>query len=152
MNEQRLNTIINNNFKSIGFSHKIADPAQGVGSQRPFDGFSVFNQKNFYWETKLLKGYQAFSFGKIEEHQLLNLLLIKQKNQLAISLIILGVFIPYKFFDLFFFDINFIHKHILKGKKSFLKKELLFFKERNLFLSIKKEIFDIAIIMEKIIR
>ncbi len=152
MNEQRLNTIINNNFKSIGFSYKIPDPMQGLGVRRPFDGFSVLNSASFYWETKLLKGFQAFSFRKIEEHQLLNLLLIKQKKLSTICLIILGVFIPYKFFDLFFFDINFIHKHILKGKKSFHKKELLFFKERNLFLSIKKEIFDVAIIMEKIIK
>ncbi len=151
MNEKKLNTIINNNFKHIGFSYKIPDPMQGVGGQRPFDGFSVFNNKSFYWETKLLKGYQAFSFKKIEEHQLLNLLIIKQKNQSAISLILLGVFMPYKYFDLFFFDKDFIHKLILEGKKSFLKKELLSFKERNTHLSIKKERFNTAMIMEKII-
>jgi len=155
MKESQLNSIINLNLKKIGFSHKIADPLGGMGIQNPFDGFSVFQNKSLYWETKLLHGFKAFNFKEIKPHQLENLLQIKKEKPDAICLINLGIFIPYKSLDILFFDIKFIAALIDKGKKSILKKELLEYKRNCLFLTTtiinKKRCFDATQILDKII-
>jgi hypothetical protein len=139
MKESDLNRIINNGFKKIGFSHKISDPMGGMGVQNPFDGFSAVNSDIIFWEGKLIKSYKAFNFKAIEEHQIKNLLFLKT-NTSCISVIILGVFESRKYFDVYFFDIELIQwlKHE-QLKKSFLKKELLKFRENLLHLSIYRD-------------
>jgi len=140
MNEQQLNTIINNSFKKIGFSHKIADPVGGMGVENPFDGFSILPGKPVYWESKLLKGYKAFNFQLIKQHQYDNLIVIKNLLPDSYCLIFVGVFVPYKYFDLYAFDIEFI-KYLReeKHKKSILKKELYEYKRINRYAEIKKD-------------
>lgn len=131
MKEKDLNSIINRSFSRYGFSHKISDPMHGTGIQNPFDGFSVFYDSPWYWESKLLKGYQAFNFKKIEKHQIDNLFFIKQELDHCYSLIILGIYEPRKYFDVLFFDITCIKNLINLNKKSLLKKELLELKEQE---------------------
>jgi penicillin-binding protein-related factor A (putative recombinase) len=150
--ESQLNTIINNNLKGEGFSHKISDFREGAGVQNPFDGFSVFAGRSWYWETKLLRGYRAFNFKEIKPHQLENLTVIKLNNICAECLVIVGVFCPYKFLDLLLFDIDYINFHISVGKKSVLKYQLLRYKEQNCYIPIKKKFFNVDLISKKIIR
>ena len=131
MKEKDLNSIINRSFSQYGFSHKIADGIGGISVQNPFDGFSVMHNLPWYWESKLLKGYKAFNFKKIEDHQIENLLKIKNGlGNNCCSLIILGVFEPRQYFDIFFFDISYIVK-LMNKKKSILKKELLELKKSD---------------------
>lgn len=109
----------------------------GTGIQNPFDGFSVMHNLPWYWESKLLKGYKAFNFKKIEDHQIENLLKIKDGlGDNCYSLIILGVFEPRQYFDIFFFDTGYIMDRIVEGKKSILKKELLEIKENEKYKKI----------------
>ncbi len=153
MKEKEINTIINNNFKRFGFSHKIADPMGGTGIQNPFDGFSVMNNTCMYWETKRLVDYQAFNFRKIEEHQIKNLKLIKDISSYTMCLIILAIWKSHKYLDLFFFDISYIlYNRDILGKKSILKKELLNFKVNNKYLTVKKKVFDVNKIYDKVIK
>ncbi len=138
MKENDLNRIVNKGIKRYGFSHKIADPMHGTGAQNPFDGFSVFYKKSWYWESKLLKGYQAFNFKKIEEHQDVNLTYIKNETPESECLIILGVYEPRKYFDIFLFSIEYINE-LMKNKKSILKKELLEMKKNGKFIPLFRD-------------
>lgn len=138
MLEKDLNSIINRSLSEYGFSHKIADPMHGTGTQKPFDGFSVFLNSSWYWESKFLKGYQAFNFKRIESHQMDSLLYIKKELDKVYSLIILGVYYPRKYFDLYFFDIDYIY-NLIDSKKSILKKELLDLKNNHSIKIIRKD-------------
>jgi hypothetical protein len=127
-----------------------------MASQNPFDLF--FYSKNFNGciESKLIKNeYQAFSFSLIKPHQITNLDLISQICKIqsfpVYTLICLGIWIPRKEIDLFFFDISFILDCINTGKKSVLKKELLDLKSKGKFISMKKQIFDVNEIPKKVI-
>lgn len=115
----------------------------GMGSQNPFDGFSVFDNLPWYWESKILShGYQSFNFKKIEEHQFDNLKNIYEElsniNPFC-SLIILGIYKSRTFFDVMFFSFNIIQELIIYNKKSLLKKDLLLIKENKMYLPIKRE-------------
>lgn len=156
MTEQDVNRIINKTFKGLGFSSKISDGKEGQFSQNPFDGFSVFKKMPWYWESKLLKGYQALNFKRIEEHQFDSLWKIYNEI-MAYCLILIGVYEPRKYFDLFLFDIDTINLAKSVDKKSFLKKELLFLKEKEMYIpmyrdkELKDYTFDCSNIQEKII-
>lgn len=157
MKESQLNTIITKSFRIKGFAHKIADPMGGTGIQNPFDGFAVLLGLNIFFESKLLKPLKAFNFNAIEEHQYANLELIKLLNESNICIYTIGVFEPYKYFYLFIFDHNLIKYLKSMDKKSILKKELLIFIDRGLFLNIvknkedKKYIVDLENLKEKMI-
>jgi len=80
MKETNLNSLIVKNFEAKGgFCHKLPDPmftddtGQRFNLKRPFDGFAVLDNFQYYYETKMLKGYQAFPFQKLSEHQITNL-------------------------------------------------------------------------------
>ena len=156
MQESDLNRIVNKKFSSLGFSHKISDGVGGVSVQNPFDGFSVFQKMPWYFESKLLKSYQAFNFKKIEDHQFNSLWKIYQEI-MAYCLILVGVYEPRKYFDLFLFDIDIIPLAKSIGKKSILKKELLLLKEKEMYIplyrdkELKDYTFDCNNIQEKII-
>lgn len=155
MKESDLNRVINKNFKSIGFSHKISDPVGGYGIENPFDGISFIFNKPYFWESKFLKNnFNAFNFSKIEDHQFENLTKIKKLDIMNISecIIILGYWVKNKIYEFFIFDINLIKDLKEKGKVSILKKEILKLKEKDLSIKIKKEIFDVNEIQNKIIR
>ena len=152
MKEKEISTIINNNFKTIGFSHKIADPLGGTGIQNPFDGFSVFKGMPIYWEIKRLVDYQAFNFKKIKEHQINNLRLIKNLLPSALCLIILAIWKKRRFLDLYLFDIDYIiYNQEVLNKKSLLKKELLMLKENNEYLLVKNKKFNIDNLLNKMV-
>ncbi len=142
MKESEINRIVNLSFSRY-FSHKISDPMGGHGIQNPFDGFSVIPNRPVYWESKLLKGYQAFSFKRIEEHQIANLKLIKELLPTAECLIILAVYEPRRFLDFFFFDIQTLLTK-MENSLSYKKVELLEMKEKGHLLSLSPgvKIFD----------
>jgi len=131
--ERDLNSIINRSFKKLGFSHKIADPMGGSGIQNPFDGFSVFNGLPWYWESKLIKnGYHSFNFKSIEDHQFSNLSKISTDlKDKCYTLIILGIYLKYKYFEVMMFDVYYIMNLISKGKNSLLQKELLKIRDKG---------------------
>jgi penicillin-binding protein-related factor A (putative recombinase) len=139
MKEKDLNTIINNSFKELGFSHKIADPIGGTGIQNPFDGFSVLQGKQWYWEAKLLKGYQAFNFNKIENHQLESLRLIEDHScSHTRCLFIVGIWEAYKYTHIYIFDFKYIEEKKFDGKKSILKKDFQDLYERQKAIEVYK--------------
>ena len=164
MKEKELNNLIRKNFTSIGWAYKIPDPSKEniVGykdkkyifnvNPRPFDGIAVMPEFVLFWEAKLINEYKAFSFSRISDHQMSNLLKIKLINVAVYACIVLGVYLFRKGVDLFFFDINNIANSILGGAKSIKKKELLEFKERNLYLPIRKQEFKVREFPQKVIR
>lgn len=155
MKESDINTIIVNSFGENDkyFSYKIPDPPKSVAriaTERPFDGFTV-RSKPIYFETKLLKGYQAFSFSLIKDHQLRNLDIIKRTNNEVESIIILAVWESRKYLDIYMFDILFILNRIRLGDKSVLKKELLSLEDKY-SIKVKNKLFDAEEALSKIIR
>jgi len=139
MKEKDLNTVINNSFKCLGFSHKISDPMGGQGSQNPFDGFSVCFDQAWYWESKLIKeGYYAFNFNKIEEHQWGNLLRIKKEMPTANCVIIVGFWASRSFFEYLVFDVVCLWKMKNQGQKSIKKTELEKLRKKGYNMIIKK--------------
>ena len=148
MKESDLNRIINKTFNKIGFSHKEPDPSGTevtMTVKRPFDIFCVNNCFIAYIESKLLKGYKAFSFSLLREHQIEGLSKINSVvpkeiyGSYVYAVIAVGVWESRKFFDLYFFDISLILSLINLGKKSISKKELLKLKEDKKFNIIKGE-------------
>jgi penicillin-binding protein-related factor A (putative recombinase) len=153
MQEKDLNRIINKTFAERGFSHKLQDPPQAVAKtfgKNPFDGFAMVDGVPIYWEAKLNKGYSALSFSKIQEHQLDSLLTLGDSG-FAFPLIMWGIYEPRKVKHIYTFDIDFISSLIQQGKKSITKKELLEFHEKNMYVEIKKEYFDIDQFWHRII-
>jgi penicillin-binding protein-related factor A (putative recombinase) len=153
MKESDLNTIIRNSFLKKGnWCFKIPDP-QGMAamssSKSPFDLFGLTTEYVFYWESKLIKHeYSAFSFSSIEPHQLENLKKIKDLvkgtplEPFVLTVVVLGVWIPRKSWELFIFDIDFILKEIESGNKSVKKKQLLDIREKKSILISKDLTFD----------
>ena len=150
MQEKDLNTIINNNFKRFGFSHKISDPVGGVGSQNPFDGFSVMQGTVYFWETKLLKEFKALNFKRIEEHQYESLTTIRDQCPECLCFVIAGIWIPRQCLELYLFDIDLLN-WLRVAKKSILQKELLRLREAKMMLPVIKKEFDVLHTREAII-
>lgn len=162
MKESDLNRIITNSVNDIGFAYKIPDPSKTIAAsgstvKRPFDIFCVNPFFTAYIESKMLKGYKAFNFKHIREHQLKSLLDIrysvpKQYLKYVFSLIAVGVWESRKYFDVYFFDINAIKILIDFGIKSILKKEFKALKESNKYLEIhKNKIVGLSNLKNKII-
>ena len=135
----------------------IPDPqaSEALSSaKRPFDGFSYMPEYIVNFESKLNNGYSAFAFSHIRPHQVENLLRIKEvtKNYKTkcLNIIILGVYLYRKGFDLFFFDIDYI-VDLMKDKKSILKKELENMRDEGKFLRLEKQKFDVNKVPEKVI-
>lgn len=155
MNEAQVNTIITRTLNNKYWGYKIPDP-QGqfapMAVKRPFDGFGMFPDSPFYYETKLIKGgYKALSFSRIEEHQIESLLKIRSLKLDANCVVIACVWEPRKIFELYVLDIILMVHLIDSGKKSILKKEFLELKEKGYAIPIKKKEFDIDLLVEKII-
>lgn len=152
MNEADLNTIVKNSVNETigGWAYKIPDPQgqQAISAvQRPYDGFGFLNYSPLYWEGKFQKGYKAFNFKRIEDHQIDNLTIaqvLSKKNKIPVySCVALGVWQSREYFDVFFFDIESLNQLIGSGKKSILKKELEHLKVKGMCVPVKKKLFNI---------
>jgi len=155
MKESNLNTLIKQNFQKVGgFADKIPDPmftgadGQRFNLKRPFDGFAVLDNFSYFYETKMLKGYQAFPFQKLSEHQITNLCLIKRNSIFACPMIIVGVYLLRVGFDLFFFKPN---MEIWEKRCSATKSQLEEFKAKGFYLPVRKSTFAVHTIPAKII-
>jgi hypothetical protein len=151
MDEKSFTGIIGKSLSQIGFFYKIPDPRQVFtesSRQNPYDYISANPYMISFVECKLLKGYQSFNFGHIREHQIYNLMLIKNAidnlkiSDKVFSLICLGIWESRKYFDVMFFDISYIYNLMQMGKKSLLKKELLDIKESGYYKTIKKGLIE----------
>lgn len=137
-----------------GFAHKLQDPPKAVTEsfgKNPFDGFAVVEGQSIYWEAKLLKGYKAFAFSSIRDHQLEALKDIRAAKPDAQCWIVLGIYEPRKSKHLYFFDIDHITYLINEEMKSIKKKELNVLWRGGWYVEIKKEGFDVPSIWRKII-
>jgi penicillin-binding protein-related factor A (putative recombinase) len=161
MLEKDLNRTINYSFNKLGWGFKIADPQRAVvtvSAKNPFDGFAVTQDNFVYYESKLLKGgYKAFSFSLIQEHQIKNLLRIKQVNPEALCLILLGIWERNVLYEIMAFDIMFILGRLETGKKSLLKTELLSFRVADKVVKkekdeLGKDIFNMQRVLDRIIK
>lgn len=162
MKEKDLITLLNKNFNREGWSYKIPDQprydknsGQRFNLKKPFDAISVLPGKIIFWEAKFLNGYKAFPFSSIREHQLealLNIGILTDNLHIAPpSMIILGVYLLRKGFDLFFFDIRGIKRLKDNGTESILKIKLLEMKGDGKFLPLRKKYFEVNKIYDKII-
>lgn len=135
MEEANLNTAIKNLVEAGGgWAQKWPDPPKAVAmmsTERPFDGSGVIGGFHFSWEGKFDKGYSAFNFNRVADHQYLNLEKIVANG--GNGWVVLGVWESRKFFDVFVFDVRLLSSKKREGKKSFLKKELLALKEAGWF-------------------
>lgn len=143
--ESELNTIIKNSFNLQDRSRlfKIPDPIHGTGIRNPCDLVGIIHGYPAYVESKLIKKeYEAFSLNRVEDHQYENLQWYNKNSQNKIySLIIVGYYVPRKIKDIFIFDSNFVFEQYSQGVKSFKKKQILEWREKQSFCSINyKEI------------
>lgn len=150
MKETDLNRIIARNLNERYWGYKIPDPQQASAtssSERPFDGVGLLHDRPIYFESKFQKGYKAFNFSHIREHQLRNLLAIKNSSSdwqtHPATVLVVGAWEARKYFHLFWFEIGFINYLIQNGKKSILKREFELLMEAGLYLEIKKQQFDV---------
>lgn len=167
MTEKDLNRILVSSAETLGgWAYKIVDPTkaevmQGSG-YRPFDSFGYLPLFNFVFEAKFLHGYQAFNFGMIKPHQIENLMKIKSIARASrsrrrkprtplITPIVLGIYEPRKFFDVYFFDIDFISRLMAEGKKSLRKTELEEFRSKKQHLAVERGFIDLNRVPEVLI-
>jgi hypothetical protein len=161
MTEKDLNRILNKSSKDdSGWGYKIVDATadevrSGRAVERPFDDIGFRHDFDYAFEAKFLKGYQAFSFDMIKEHQIFHLNDIKTrlgKRPFPIYTVFpLGIWESRKFFDVIFFDVSFIQERIARGDKSVKKKELLEIKASGKFLEIKSEYINLSLMPEVIL-
>jgi penicillin-binding protein-related factor A (putative recombinase) len=115
-----------------GAAYKIPDPPPAYArsaDKRPFDGFGCFKGTSFYFESKFSKGYEAFAFSRVEEHQFDNLRTFRQAG--GLSVILFAVWESRKYFDIYGFNSELVESLFEKGVKSFTKKVLLELKEQG---------------------
>lgn len=149
MRESDFNRIIAKSFEARnGFGYKIPDPPKEIALRsgaNPFDGMAAIDGSAYWWETKLNKGYSAFAFSKIRDHQIEALRGIHENvtdNQYPI--VIWAVYEPRKTKKLFVFDIAYIIARIENGDKSIKKKEVEQFEKDGLFVEVNKEDVDVT--------
>jgi len=155
MKESNLNSLIVKNFKDAGgFSYKIIDPQftndenQRFNLRRPFDGIAVANGFTYFYETKMLKNYQAFPFRKLSEHQITNLCLINKNSVFTTPMIIVGIYLYRIGFDLFFIQPN---MKAWEMRCSILKSQLEELRNEGLYLPLRKQKFEVFKIPSRII-
>lgn len=159
MKESDLNRIIVKNINSDSWAHKIADPAgiaAKMASKNPFDGFGFSKNFSICFESKLIKNeFRAFQFNAIKPHQIANLLKIRELtinySPTMLCCIVLGVWFPRRYIELFVFDIMLINKLITNGEKSLLKKDLINLSNSHSSLKIIHGEFNIRLLKEKIL-
>lgn len=159
MKESDLNRIIKLNInEQDGWCEKISDSAgiaAKMASKNPFDLFGITENYIFYFESKLSKKWEAFAFSRIEDHQINNLLKIREivssTNFPVLTCITFAIWLPRKDIELFVFSIGLIEKLIKEGKKSINKKELEKLSNDKKSIIIKKKYFDIKLLKEKVI-
>ena len=155
MKETTLNSLIISIFKvADGFAYKIPDPmftddeGQRFNLKRPFDGFAVLDSFQYYFETKLLKGYQAFPFQKLSEHQITNLCCIDRNSVFTTPIIVVGIYLERIGFDLFFIKPD---MKAWEMRCSIVKKQLEELRDKGLYLPLRKKSFEVLKIPSKII-
>lgn len=148
MNEASFCTAITNKFmEEKAFAYKIPDPTKEEirrgARKRPFDIVAWKGDISFALEAKFMKGYFAFNFDRIEEHQFWWLDCAKRAFELEprktfFCGIIVAFWEPRKLYDVFVFDIDYLKARMSTGEKSIKQKELLDFKERKLCFPLKE--------------
>lgn len=96
------------------------------------------------------RGYYALSLSAIRDHQWEALLEIAP-SQVCYPLVMWGVYEPRKYKHLYTFHINFLDRLRKQGKKSINQKELVAYREKEMFVPIEKEHFDISEFWSKIV-
>jgi len=141
MHENDLNAVIS---KSLSWSFKIPDDGTSlaIGVKRPFDGFGAHHGFPVYWEAKYLNSVRAFNFSALKEHQIENLIALKQEIPYAKCLFIVGVQWSARELRAYIFeDLGYI-KIRKQAKKSILAEE---FKTLTNFIVKKNGVFDFDI-------
>ena len=155
MKEANLNALIVKNLQEEGaFAYKIPDPmftdaeGQRFNLKRPFDGIAVIDNFQYYFETKMLRGYQAFPFQKLSAHQITNLCLIDSNSSFSTPIIIVGIYLYRIGFDLFFIRPN---MKAWEMRCSIVRSQLEELREKGLYLPLRKQKFEVLRIPAKII-
>ena len=137
LNEASFNTdLVNAFFAEGGWAYKIEDARKGTAyssAKRPFDGFGIIAYEGhpleIKFESKFLKGYQAFNLDRLAPHQYDNLLEIDRIGGNAV--VPLAIREPSKLYDIFLFSARFLMDLKLQGISCITKKQLLACKEKG---------------------
>lgn len=145
-NEAEFNTIVT---KSLDWGFKIPDTGNSVmyapKNRLPFDGFGAVNGKPVYFESKYLSTVRAFNFNRLEDHQIENLLKLKELMPDALVLFLICVDFGRGDKRVFFFrDMDYVNQRKM-AKDSITKKEFL---ARRNYVKIKKGLMDFNELME----
>jgi hypothetical protein len=123
-NEASLNTIIK---MSLDFGYKIPDPTNKFSATipRPFDLFGIINSKPIYIEAKYSPELKSFDLQRIEDHQIANLIKIKNLLPNSYCWIVYGVHCDHGDNRIYIFDdiLEIERRRLLK--LNYLKKELI---------------------------
>jgi penicillin-binding protein-related factor A (putative recombinase) len=121
---------------------KIPDPSSRFGqtSQLPFDMFGVYRAKPIYIEVKYMNKMKSFDLGRIEDHQIANLVLLKVLCPKAECWIVLGVRVDRGDSRFYIFSDMLDIQQRRNMKKNYLKKEL----ETLPFFSVHKNLIDVS--------
>jgi len=144
-----------------GWAYKIPDPSKYdvyTTSKRPFDGVAVRLNNVIFWEAKLVKGYQAFNFKNIKDHQIWNLSAIQNqiindpKQANIFPILIIAIWESRKTYDLYIFHIDCIIKMIEVGDKSILKKDFERLRDDGKFYPlVRRKCYDMQDVLNAIV-
>ncbi len=154
MTEQAINTAI---VKSLLWGYKIPDPGKHdayTAAKRPFDGFGITAAGvPLYYEAKLLKGYKALNFERIEPHQWKNLLAIQDSPEPKLCLVMVAIH-KERGTDLYCFDVGFLNE-LRQTSKSIKKADFERYNKAGKVLSMYKGRFPLerihSIIIDEVI-
>lgn len=146
--------VINQSDNLFGWCYKIPDPGfheiKRGASKRPLDLVGDFEKRLFFIESKLIKGFSAFNFNRIEDHQSKNLTALKK---ISSSQDFIGIFVafwePRTRYEFIFLDFELIIYLREKGVNSLHKKVLQKFRDEGYFIKIKKKSFNLKMLQEK---
>jgi hypothetical protein len=159
--EKDLNRLIVKNINEQNeWCYKIPDPGKSEvfkTTERPFDGFAYTKDFGIVFENKFQKNeIKSFNLkNQIKSHQIENLSKIREitKNWQTkiLCIVILGIYFPRKYTELFIFSIDYINNCLKNDKYSILKKELEKMHNENKTIIMKSGIFDINELIKKVI-
>jgi penicillin-binding protein-related factor A (putative recombinase) len=148
MEESDFSRVIVSSVKDLGgFAFKMPDPSyQEImrgAPKRPYDLYYVLGGITVHVEAKFLKGYQAFSLKRVEDHQYENLLSVSKNTEPLNAIVAIAIWEPRRTYDAFFFTIDLLNELRLK-MKSINKKTMLALKDAGRALEIKKNALDVS--------
>lgn len=148
--EKKFYTIINHACEEKKcFYHKISDSIgydpvrkRSIKAKKPYDIIMTYRGYNFHTEVKYEPEEKAFSVKQLRESQIESFDKIRaNQNKYTIPLVVLGIFRPREIKRMYFFHYDWLIANPLR------KSDVIALDD---YLDIKKDTFDLDVMMKKI--